>query len=124
MSQKKLKAFQVSDEWGDQGGVIVFAKHNVVARREWADELGIEFSHASCRRAHWADEYSYFDEIPISVFIENGWTWYCQRCDASINEETPNHCTRFIVQNPEYKPTPERFVFCSDDCAKLYGKRL
>ena len=122
MEQKKLKAFQVLEEYGEPNAVIVFAEKNVVARRVGAEEIGAEFSDVSCVRVPWADEYNSFDAIPTSVLIGNGWTWYCQRCDAMINEDSPNHCTRFIVQNPEYKPTPERFVFCSEDCARRYEK--
>ena len=102
MSQKKLKAFQVSDEWGDQGGVIVFAKHNVVARREGADELGIEFSHASCRRAHWADadrcaRHYFSDKVNRGLDWSHDWYFHVFKNDIYIG--------RFHIKvksNPEF----------------------
>lgn len=49
------KAFIVSD---DEGSVIRFARHGVVARREGAQALNQEFQFVSCRRAPEFDEYA------------------------------------------------------------------
>lgn len=73
-----LKAFSVMEDF-DGHSVIVFAEKAVVARRNGANELNVDFSEVSeCKRLPWADEYAP-GPVPVHVKIENGW-WYECNC--------------------------------------------
>ena len=53
----KMKAYAVTEEDENTGGII-YAEHNIVARRLGANEYADgEIAYVSCRRAPWADEY-------------------------------------------------------------------
>lgn len=81
-----LKAYAVLED-GENTGGIVWAGHNVVARREGASIFGDgDFSGMSCTRAPWADGYTH-KTLPISLMIENGWRFECCGCGATINED-------------------------------------
>ena len=74
---KQLKAYEVREP--DEGHCrIVFATRNVVARREGAAELNIEFEEVeSCTRAPWADQYAP-GPVPVQAMIEAGWWYECE----------------------------------------------
>ena len=65
------KAYSVQ---GDEHGCVVFAEHNVVARREGANELNIEFGDVeSCRRAPQFDQYADAGKVPVQALLDAGW---------------------------------------------------
>lgn len=74
-----IRAFQVQDEYGDGECRIVYAEKNVVARREGAAEMGLDFGGVSCRRAPWADEFAPNGPTPQQC-IETGQWWYSCAC--------------------------------------------
>lgn len=84
-----LKAYVVTDEYGEGHAEVVFAGKSVVARREGANALDCEFGDVSCKRAKWADHLA---PGPVSVkdYIELGGFWYeCAcGCDRRINDES------------------------------------
>lgn len=85
---ENLKAYMVREP--DEGSCcIVFATSSVVARREGANELNIDFAEVdSCTRARWADSYAP-GPVPIKAMIEVGnWRYGCQcGCGRSIDNE-------------------------------------
>lgn len=82
----QLKAFAVTEEDEGAGGII-YAKHNIVARRVGANEYaGGEIAYVSCRRAPWADKYAE-TALPVSVMIENGWHFECAGCGRKIDSD-------------------------------------
>lgn len=85
---ENLKAYMVREP--DEGHcVIVFATSSVVARREGANELNIDFTEVDgCNRARWADSYAP-GPVPIKAMIEVGNWWYeCQcGCGRRIDNE-------------------------------------
>lgn len=105
-----LKAYAVTDVWGDGYARIAFAKHAVTARREGASELGCEFGDVSCRRASWADSYAP-GPVPIRTMIEVGGWWYeCSGCDEHVDSET---------ESPVYEEDKAR-VWCSEGCREQF----
>lgn len=70
---KHKKAYQIDDCNGEHS-VIVFAHHNVVARREGAAILGDEFEYVDgCRRAPQFDEYHWTGKVPARALLASGW---------------------------------------------------
>lgn len=79
-----LKAYSVQ---GNEYGVIAFASCNVVARREGANELNIEFSDVeSCRRVPSLDDYAgQPGGVPMRVLVEDhGWSQECGYCERRV----------------------------------------
>lgn len=82
-----LKAFVVLENYENTGG-IVFAKHNVTARRLGANEYADgDFLSVECRRAPWADKFAERLSVPASEMIEHGWNFECSGCGARIDED-------------------------------------
>lgn len=83
---KKLKAYTVHD--GGDHSVIRFALHNVVARREGANELDIQFDEVDyCTRSPEFDQYAP-GPVPPLVAIKYGWWFECRRCRCQVTEYT------------------------------------
>lgn len=81
-----LKAYHVQ---GDEYGVIRFAKSNVAARREGANELEEEFNCVSCKRIPGADKYAAFGRVPVRALVEEfGWWQECHYCNCHVDDET------------------------------------
>ena len=112
-----MKAYQVRDNY-EGYCVIVFAKHAVVARREGANELNIDFSDVEeCKRAPWADEYADEPFIPAQVLIEQGWWMDCcnRHCGTRVSE-----CS---IDADYLEPAYDgRNVFCSQECANEHER--
>lgn len=84
-----LKAYSVQ---GNEYGVIAFASCNVVARREGANELNIEFSDVeSCRRVPALDGYAgQPGGVPMRVLVEDhGWSQECGHCERRVYDDAP-----------------------------------
>ena len=84
-----LKAYSVQ---GNEYGVITFATCNVVARREGANELNIEFSDVeSCRRMPALDGYAgQPGGVPMRVLVEDhGWSQECGYCERRVYHDAP-----------------------------------
>lgn len=83
------KAYQVTDRY-EGYSTIVFARHGIVARREGANELNIEFDEVeSCRRVPGLDSYAEREHVPPKVLIEDmGWYFECTDCGQHITEDT------------------------------------
>lgn len=83
---KPLKAYAVLETGEDTGG-IVFARRDIEARKrgscEYADG---EISSVTCRRAHWADEYSETQRVPVLAAIQQGWRFECHGCGETLSE--------------------------------------
>lgn len=85
---KPLKAYSVQ---GCDEGTIVFARHNIVARREGANELNLDFDQVeSCRRAPELDGYAAQGRVPLRVLVEeHGWMTLCCYCEGRIFNDEP-----------------------------------
>lgn len=103
-----LKAYSVQ---GNEYGTIVFARHGVVARREGANELNIEFADVeSCRRVPAMDQYA-GRPWPWRVLVEeHGWSQDCGYCQQRVHND---HAGRVWVGDGQ--------VFCSQDHADRYA---
>ncbi|WEX10349.1 hypothetical protein [Chelativorans sp. AA-79] len=113
---KPLRAYTVTEEYENTGAVI-FAVHNVVARRLGANEYADgEFSAVSCRRAPWADAYA-GKPIPARVMIAHGWHFECSECGACIDEDWL--CDNGLPLEGVIG-TQHSHVFCGSRCARRY----
>lgn len=123
MTDKPLLAFCVSEDF-DGHATIVFSASHVVARRKGADELDSEFGSVSCRRAHWADEFTP-GPVPARAMLENGW-WFeeCTGCgrymsgddlyEGDDDDENPAAIDPVGTQHAPY---------CTEACRQAYLKR-
>lgn len=81
-----IKAYEVRDP-NEGDCVVVFARHNVVARREGALELGIEFDEVeSCTRAPAFDQYNP-GPVPLHATLAAGWWHGCCGCGISFDAD-------------------------------------
>jgi len=81
-----LRAFAVQEKDEYTGGVF-FAAHDIVAKKEGANEFaGGDISGVECRRVPWADEFV-GRSLPARVMIAHGWWFECSGCDMRINED-------------------------------------
>ena len=110
MSQNELKAYHIQDNH-EGSAVVIFANKNVVARREGANELNVEFADVSCHRLPWADKYGSVDEIPTTEFLEHGHYAVCPYCEKYISEDD-----KYITDKAN------NALFCSESCEKEYKK--
>lgn len=109
----KMKAYAVTEEDENTGGII-YAEHNIVARRLGANEYGDgDISYVSCRRAPWADEY-YGTGLPISVMVDNGWHFECCGCGQRIDYDSTEYSEDIIG-------TQHSLVFCDSVCEAYYN---
>ena len=106
-----MKAYTVTDEWGEGHAVVMFAKHNVVARRNGANALDLEFESVSCTRSPEFDSYAETGHVPPLVKIDHGWWMECWQCSARLDlddydDERPRSA---MVEHGER-------VFCNAAC--------
>ncbi len=101
---KELKAFSVQ---ANEYGCIRFAKSHVVARREGANELDVEFcSIESCRRIPDLDKYADAGDVPWRVLVEeHGWSQECGFCGHRVYDDVPER----VWDGDEQ-------VYCSIEC--------
>ncbi|WP_395605031.1 hypothetical protein [Pseudomonas sp. B16120] len=84
-----LKAYSVQ---GNEYGVVTFALSGVVARREGANELNIEFGQVeSCRRMPGLDDFAgQPGGVPMRLLVEeHGWSQECGYCERRVYHDQP-----------------------------------
>lgn len=111
--QKKLKPLKAYSVQGNEYGCITFARSGVVARREGANELNIEFEDVeSCCRMPALDEYAETPGgVPMKVLVEEcGWSQECGYCERRVYAEAD--C------NPERVWVSDDQVCCAVECAE------
>jgi hypothetical protein len=104
---QKKRAFVVSEDHEGKA-IVVFAQHNVVARREGAQELNEEFEYVECRRAPEFDSFTEQGYVPRRALLAAGW-W--QQCHGPVCEK------RLDGDQSTYILDEEDRVFCSHTCA-------
>lgn len=111
-----LKAFAVT-EHDENTGAVIFAQHDIVARRIGADEYADgDLGGVSCRRAPWADAFAH-KSLPASVMIAHGWHFECSECGSRIDEDYLSD-NRMAVDG--VIGTQHSQVFCSSKCARRW----
>ncbi len=88
---KKLKAYNVQ---ANEAGTVVFAAYSVVARREGANELNVDFEDIeSCRRMPEVDHYVTQGFVPMRVLVEeHGWFAFCSWCEHRTFNDHEGRC--------------------------------
>jgi hypothetical protein len=117
-----VKAFVVTDDYGEGHACVQFAEHSVVARREGANELNTDFESVNCRRAPEFDTYAEAGKVPDRVLVEHGWWFECMQCSKRICDEPYDDDGEPIELQPIYE---ERgWIFCSPKCRdSLYAEK-
>jgi hypothetical protein len=136
-AKKPLRAFAVTETCEGTGG-IVFARHNVVARREGACQFSDgDFHSVECRRAPWADQFASDKIVPVSAMIWAGWHFECTGCGRRIDEDLPSAWENEVAPGEPIKGANLRYarwnpdhvigyqhslVFCRRACQVAYDK--
>lgn len=109
------KAYQVTEP-EEGNAVIVFAEKNVVARRNGANELDIDFTEVeSCVRKPQFDEFAAAGEVPVKALLADGWWFECGNCGRRVDEGGCMHDEDY--EQAEHAPHIDgRAVFCDIDC--------
>lgn len=128
----RLRCFHVSDD-DPETDMIVFDKHSIGAKRQWANEHGngpSEISGISARRRPEWDQYAP-GPVPALVMIDAGWRFECQGClrwitsddigqpighdddDHDMADEYGPGVSRGIME--PYEPRPGR-IWCTRTC--------
>lgn len=106
-----MKAYVITD--ADEHACVRFAQHAVVARREGANELDIDFESATCSRARHFDEYSP-GPVPWLVLIDHGWWCECHGCGIRIDSDHEGWVDDEVI---ELHPVEDgRGVYCTPEC--------
>jgi hypothetical protein len=101
---RPLLAYLVSD--GDpESQIIIFARWNVSARRQGANEIGADFGSVTCRRERWADQYAGQTFIPAEAYVDNGWWVGCSNCGAMVSDDSAG-------EDDEGNTVPHEPVYC------------
>lgn len=112
-----LKAYKVHD--GYEGyGTVIFAMNSATARREGANELGIEWGEVeSCRRAPEFDQYAPGPVHPLTL-IKHGWWIECQHCLRKVSIDMADELEIDGLNPDDFipRPAPRGGVFCSEGC--------
>jgi hypothetical protein len=110
-----LRAFEVleQDEWT---GGIVFARHNIEARKigshRWHDG---EIGGLKSRRVPWADPYAEDGHVPAGLAIEHGWNFECRCCGRRIDSDGL-HDRRMNAK--DVIGYVDGVIFCNEGCAR------
>lgn len=121
-----LKAYAVSDyEW--EQAVIIFAHHNVVARRLGAPEVDSEFGDVECKRAPYADQYAP-GPVPWEVLVmEHGWHLECSGCSRVVDMENDSEGEDEDGDKWVLAPVwnrSARSVHCNIDCCHRHALEI
>jgi hypothetical protein len=113
-----LKACTVHD--GGDHSVIVFAHHNVVARREGANELDCGFNEVDyCKRSPEFDAYAP-GPVPPLVAIEHGWWFECSCCGRKVDSDVCQSAEDDGEDPDFYGAVADgRAVYCSETCRQM-----
>lgn len=85
MSKPYKKAYQVNV---DESSVVIFAHHNVVARRIGAQRLDTEFEYVeSCIRTPHFDKYHWTEKVSTQALLDAGWWFECSYGYGRVTEE-------------------------------------
>jgi hypothetical protein len=118
---RPLRAYAVTES-GENTGGIIFARHDIVAKRWGANEYGDGDIHSmSCRRAPWADHLAESGVVPAKLMIGHGWHFECHGCGERIDEDwlRENHLPLDGVCGSQ-----NGWVFCCARCKWRHMKYL
>jgi hypothetical protein len=116
-------AYQV--ETGDpEESSIQFATTNVAARRQGAHAADVDFTQASCKRAHWADQYAGQRCIPAQAYIENGWNIGCTNCAVTVSSDSYHQDEDGDTDKPHEPVYRGEDLFCSAECELLHDAEV
>lgn len=114
----KVVAYMVQED--DEGACcIVFAKTNMQARREGAEELaGGDWEYVTCRRAPRWDSYAAVGHVPEIELWRSGWWFHCAACETTMDDSF-GYCeaTDAPLRHGRKEPLQHQgSLFCSPWC--------
>lgn len=109
-------AYMVTTSFGgDEDSVIVFATNSATARREGANDFGVEWGDVdTCRRAKKFDQYGP-GPVPASALFADGWSLGCSGCEREFSSMmTRDHLDLPIAPFVDSDDRP----WCSAECCR------
>lgn len=95
-------AYKISDEWGDSGCVIVWARNPMEAKRVGSSHFDKEYDEVECEREPRLDG---FQGDLLGWLIDDGWYFPCQKCEA-----------RDPKDGGAYVRSESDAIYCSVEC--------
>lgn len=117
-----IKAYTVTDEYGEGHAVVRFAHHNVVARRDGANELNLEFESVSCRRSPEFDGYADAGSVPPLALIDHGWWLECLQCGTRLSLDDEDEDGEPLPRDAMVERGDR--VFCDATCLSAYDAKV
>ena len=114
---KAMKAYIVHEDH-DGGSAIVFANNGATARRQGANELGMEFDEVdSCKREPDFDQYAP-GPVPLSATLDKGWWHSCTSCSCTFDTEGRREDDADEDRDDEFNPVTDAkgYHHCSPAC--------
>jgi endogenous inhibitor of DNA gyrase (YacG/DUF329 family) len=99
-------AYKVSDEWGDNGSLIVWARNPMEAKRVGSNRLDLEYDCVECERFPKLD--GFVGDL-LGWLIDDGWYFPCHHCGSRYGDPG---CESGYVRAGVDNDT----VFCSEKC--------
>ena len=65
---------------------VTFAETAGKAKQDFSMENGIHYKDIGVQRVPWADKYGDVDSIPAEEWLNHGWYFICDTCDAEIDD--------------------------------------
>lgn len=128
MEKGKLKAYIVTNKWGDSGNIVIWAESSGKAKAAalYRDELdGADYIDIRVNRAPDFDKYAEVKKVPIQELLNIGWWFYCSGlCGREISQDDIDDKTAFIVENEkDFNNFVKGDVICAECKKKLEEKR-
>ncbi len=102
MGNKKAYTVHAEEE-----SVVVFSHTSVVARRNGANALNIEFEEVqSCLRSPDFDKFHWVGKVPAKELLYAGWWWSCHCCGGHVT----------VDENPDYYISHKDEIYCDFAC--------
>lgn len=126
MEKEKLKAYIVTNKWGDSGNIVIWAESSGKAKAAafYRDELdGTDYIDIRVNRAPDFDKYAEVKKVPIQELLNIGWWFYCSGlCGREISQEDIDDKTAFIVEDEkDFNSYVKGDVICAECKKKLKG---
>lgn len=95
-------AYKVSDEWGDSGSIIVWARNPMEAKRVGSSRFDKEYDEVECERFPKLD--GFVGDL-LGFLIDDGWYFPCQKCED-----------RYPKDGGAYVRGEGDLIYCSEAC--------
>ena len=124
MKKGKLKAYIVTNKWGDIGSIVIWAESSGKAKAAalYKDELdGTDYIDIRVNRAPDFDKYAESKQVPIQELLNIGWWFRCSGlCGREISQDDIDEKEAYIIfYQKDFNSFVKGDVICAECMKKL-----